>query len=82
MRARDRILSNLEELYRDTYERARVAGDQRRLEELDAAYVRDQLMLEILLDIRDLFSVAPAAPAQGSSALEKLESLRRLTKLR
>lgn len=82
MRARDRILSNLEELYRDTYERARAAGDQRRLEELDAAYVRDQLMLEILLDIRDLFSVAPAAPAQGSSALEKLESLRRLTKLR
>ena len=82
MRARDRILSNLEELYRETYERARVAGDQRRLEELDAAYVRDQLMLEILLDIRDLFSVAPAAPAQGSSALEKLESLRRLTTLR
>ena len=82
MRARDRILSNLEELCRETYERARAAGDQRRLEELDAAYVRDQLMLEILLDIRDLFSVAPAAPAQGSSALEKLESLRRLTKLR
>ncbi|HOX19326.1 MAG TPA: hypothetical protein PLI70_00240 [Gemmatimonadales bacterium] len=82
MRARDRILSNLEELYRETYERARAGGDQRRLEELDAAYVRDQLMLEILLDIRDLFSVAPAAPAQGSSALEKLESLRRLTKLR
>lgn len=82
MRARDRILSNLEELYRETYERARAAGDQRRLEELDAAYVRDQLMLEILLDIRDLFSVAPAAPAQGSSALEKLESLRRLTKFR
>jgi hypothetical protein len=82
MRARDRILSNLEELYRETYERARATGDQRRLEELDAAYVRDQLMLEILLDIRDLFSVAPAAPAQGSSALEKLESLRRLTKLR
>ena len=82
MRARDRILSNLEELYRETYERARTAGDQRRVEELDAAYVRDQLMLEILLDIRDLFAVAPAAPSQGSSALEKLESLRRLTKLR
>ena len=80
MRARDRILSNLEELYRETYERARAAGDQRRLEELDAAYVRDQLMLEILLDIRDLFSVAPAA--SGGSALEKLEAIRRLTKLR
>ena len=82
MRARDRILSNLEDLYRETYERAREAGDQRRVEELDSAYVRDQLMLEILLDIRDLFSVAPAAPPQGPSALEQLESLRRLTRLR
>lgn len=82
MRARDRILSNLEDLYRQTYERARAAGDQHRVEELDAAYVRDQLMLEILLDIRDLFSVTPAAPSQGSSALEKLEALRRLTTLR
>jgi hypothetical protein len=40
--------------------------------------MRDQLMLEILLDIRDLFAVAPAAQQQESSALEKLEALRRL----
>jgi hypothetical protein len=82
MRSRDRILANLESLYRETYERARAAGDQHRVDELDAAFVRDQLMLEILLDIRDLFSVAPAAAASGSSALEKLEALRRLTTLR
>jgi hypothetical protein len=43
--------------------------------------MRDQLMLEILLDIRDLFSVAPAA-SPGGTALEKLEALRKLTKLR
>jgi hypothetical protein len=49
--------------------------------ELDNAYVRDQLVLEILLDIRDLFSVAPAAPTPGGSAIEKLEALRRLTRL-
>jgi hypothetical protein len=42
--------------------------------------MRDQLMLEILLDIRDLFSVAPAA--SGGSALEQLEAIRRLTRLR
>lgn len=48
--------------------------------ELDWAYMRDQLMLEILLDIRDLFSVAPAA--SGGTALEKLEALRRITRLR
>jgi hypothetical protein len=50
--------------------------------DLESAYMRDQLMLEILLDIRDLFSVTPAAPSQGGTALEKLEALRRLTRLR
>ena len=48
--------------------------------DLESAYMRDQLMLEILLDIRDLFSVAPAA--SGASALDKLEAIRRLTKPR
>jgi hypothetical protein len=78
MRSRDRILGNLETIYRESYERARKAADEGRMIDLDSAFMRDQLMLEILLDIRDLFSVAPAA--SGGSALEKLEALRRLTK--
>ncbi len=78
MRSRDRILGNLEAIYRDSYDRAKEAKDQGRMIDLDSAFMRDQLMLEILLDIRDLFSVAPAA--SGASALEKLEALRRLTK--
>ena len=80
MRSRDRILANLESIYRENYDRAKESGDRGRMTDLDSAYMRDQLMLEILLDIRDLFSVAPAA--SGASALEKLEALRRLTKLR
>ena len=80
MCSRDRILANLETIYRESYDRARSSEDERRMVELDWAYMRDQLMLEILLDIRDLFSVAPAAA--GGTALEKLEALRRLTKLR
>lgn len=80
MRSRERILANLDSVYRDSYDRAKTADDQHRMTELDSAYQRDQLMLEILLDIRDLFSVAPAA--QGGTALEKLEALRKLTKLR
>lgn len=80
MRSRDRILGNLESIYRESYDRARELGDQGRMIDLDSAFMRDQLMLEILLDIRDLFSVAPAA--SGGSALEKLEAIRRLTKLR
>jgi hypothetical protein len=80
MRARERILANLETIYRESYERAKAAGETGRMLELDNGYMRDQLMLEILLDIRDLFSVAPAA--SGGSALEKLEAVRRLTNLR
>ena len=80
MRSRERILANLESIYRESYDRAKKAADESRMIDLDSAYMRDQLMLEILLDIRDLFSVAPAAA--GGSALEKLEAVRRLTKLR
>ena len=82
MRSRDRILANLETIYRETYERAKGAADERRMADLDNAFMRDQLMLEILLDIRDLFAVAPAAGAKGTSAIEKLEALRRLTKFK
>jgi len=80
MRSRDRILTNLESIYRESYDRAKEAGDRGRMIELDSGYMRDQLMLEILLDIRDLFAVAPAAPTKGTSALEKLETLRRLAR--
>lgn len=80
MRSRDQILGNLESIYRESYDRAKELGDQGRMVDLESAFMRDQLMLEILLDIRDLFSVAPAAT--GGSALERLEAIRRLTKLR
>jgi hypothetical protein len=80
MRPRERILANLESLYRESYDKAQAAGDAARMADLDNAYMRDQLMLEILLDIRDLFAVAPAAPKPGASALETLEKLRRLTR--
>lgn len=80
MRNRERILANLESIYRESYDRARGAEDAARMADLENAYMRDQLMLEILLDIRDLFAVAPAAPKAGTSALEKLEAIRRLTR--
>ncbi len=82
MRQRDRILANLEAIYRESFDRAKDTADQARMADLENAYMRDQLMLEILLDIRDLFAVAPAAQSKGTTALEKLEALRRLSKLR
>ena len=82
MRHREQILGNLESIYRESYDRAKTTDDPSRMAELDCAYVRDQLTLEILLDIRDLFAVTPAATKSGGSALEKLEAIRRLTKFR
>ncbi|HEY4099680.1 MAG TPA: hypothetical protein VGM20_02260 [Gemmatimonadales bacterium] len=79
MRSRERILGNLEQIYKESFDHARTVGATDRMFDLDNAYMRDQLMLEILLDIRDLFAVAPAAPADsGKSALQQLQALKRL----
>jgi hypothetical protein len=78
MRPRDRILANLESIYRESYDRAKSAGETARMVDLESAYMRDQLMLEILLDVRDLFSTAPAA--SEASTLERLDQLRRLVR--
>lgn len=82
MRSREQILANLEVVYRESYDRARADEQAGRMAELDSAYMRDQLMFEILLDVRDLFTVTPAAPKPSASALETLERLRRLGSLR
>jgi hypothetical protein len=82
MRDRTRLLENLEALYRESYDRASDEGQVARMAELDNAYMRDQLLFEVLLDLRDLFTVAPAAKPDSSSALEKFETLRRITKLK
>ena len=62
MRSRDQILSNLDVAYREQYELAKAENQPRRMEELDAGYQRDQLMLEVLLDIRELLAQRSAGP--------------------
>jgi hypothetical protein len=52
-RPRERILANLDEMYREAFERAKAAGDQAQMATLDFAYRREQLYFEILLDVRD-----------------------------
>ena len=52
-RSRDRIMENLETMYREAFERAKATGDEHQMATLDFAYRREQLYLEILLDIRD-----------------------------
>ncbi len=58
MRPRDRILANLEAIYREPFERAKATGERSRMTDLESAYMRDQLMMEVLLDIRDLLARA------------------------
>jgi hypothetical protein len=52
-RSRERILTNLDDMYREAFDRAKAAGDQAQMATLDFAYRREQLYFEILLDIRD-----------------------------
>jgi hypothetical protein len=92
-RPRARILANLESIYREAYERAKGAGDQARMADLDAAYQREQLLLEVLLDVRDALGALPAQPEgrqgkgppdnnPGPDPITALETIRRITKLR
>jgi hypothetical protein len=52
-RSRDRILANLDEMYREAFERAKANEDPGQMAVLDFSYRREQLYFEILLDVRD-----------------------------
>jgi len=58
-RSRERILGNLDEMYREAFERAKTTGDQSQMAALDFAYRREQLYFEILLDIREAMERRP-----------------------
>ena len=80
-RSRDRILTNLESIYREAYDRARAAKDEHRMADLDAAFQREQLLLEVLLDIRDAVSARPAeAPVSGPDPITALQTVSKIIK--
>ncbi|HKN65756.1 MAG TPA: hypothetical protein VJW73_05730 [Gemmatimonadaceae bacterium] len=58
-RSRERILGNLDEMYREAFERAKATGDSSQMAALDFAYRREQLYFEILLDIREAMERRP-----------------------
>ena len=93
MRSRERIVTSLESAYREAFERAEKSEDAEGMARIDFDFQRDQIMLEVLLDVRTALTATPApAPAQaseqkekGTSLLEKAQTLRKLknlTKLR
>lgn len=52
-RSRERILNNLDEMYKEAFDRAKAGGDDSQMAALDFSYHREQLYFEILLDVRD-----------------------------
>lgn len=84
MRSRDRVLQSLENVYREAFLAAEEADDKALMAELEREYQRDQLHLEVLMDIRDLLAPReaeePTEPKE--SLLDKAQKIRRLTKLR
>jgi hypothetical protein len=81
LRDRNRIISNLEGLYRGSFQEAQDGSDNERMSKLDFEFQRDQLLFEVLLDIRDALR-GPEPGPEGRSLLEKAEELRRITRLR
>ena len=59
-RSRERILENLDEMYKEAFDRAKVTGDDSQMAALDFSYRREQLYFEILLDVRDALERRPA----------------------
>ena len=83
MRARSRIIGSLETVYREAYQKEDRAGDQARMRALDFGFQRDQVMLEVMLDVRDALSgLRGEEPrAAESSLLDKAMAIRKFTRL-
>ena len=85
MRDRDQILNSLERVYRNAFSAAETREDQAAMESLDLRYQRDQIQLEVLLDIRDLLLSAPddaAAEDRVGGLLDTAQKIKNLTRLR
>lgn len=85
MRERQKIIGNLEELYREAFRRAEGRGDSGLTAEVDFKFQRDQLFMEALLDIRELLAAMDSGKdeeGKTTSLLEKAQAIRRLTRLR
>ncbi len=81
MRPRDRVIQSLESAFREAFSAAQERDDKAEMARLELDFQRDQIQLEVLLDVRDLLS-SPGQEERGSSLLEKAQVLRQLTRLR
>jgi hypothetical protein len=82
MRSRRRILDSLESVYREAFQKAEEAGDRETMARLDLDYQREQLRMEVLLDVRELLLPRDEEVESDPSILDRAEALRRIVRLR
>ena len=83
MRARSRIIGSLEGVYQEAYGKADKSGDRSRMEALDFGFQRDQVILEVMLDVRDALSnLGGEDDKPESNLLDKAMAIRKFTRLR
>jgi len=85
VRDRRQILDSLERVYRQAFEVAQTREDSQAMTDLDFQFQRDQVNLEVLLDIRDLLQPTDPPPESGERVgglLDTAQKLKNLTKLR
>ena len=86
MRGRNKILNSLESAYRTEFERAETVSDMERMSKLDFEFQRDQVLLEVLLDVREaldeLVNASESPDQPKKSLLERAQDIRKLTRLR
>lgn len=82
MRTRSKVIGSLEGVYREAFEKAGEAGDRARMDALDFGFQRDQVMLEVLLDVRDLLGEPRGgAGPDEPSLLDRARAIRKFTRL-
>ena len=81
MRSRSQVVGSLEGVYREAYEKAESAGDAARMESLDFGFQRDQVVLEVLLDVRDALGGLPGGDSNDEPGLlDRAKAIRKFTK--
>lgn len=84
VRERDQILDSLERVYRDAFRAAEARDDAEAMSSLDFRFQRDQVKLEVLLDIRELLrpKAAGREDETGGGLLDTAQKIKNLTRLR
>ena len=83
MRVRSKVIESLEGVYREAFAKAAESRDRARMDALDFGFQRDQVLLEVLLDVRDgLSKLHTDKSPDEPSLLDKAKAIHKFTKLR